>query len=294
METKIRKRGFLSYAHEDRQLANKLFSDLQKLNIPVWYDQENFDPNQDVDDLILNAIKESYFIVVLLTNNSVAKNGYIRKEIKLALNIATKLENKYSFIIPIRAEDCTPLPEELHGFRSFIDLFPNWGKGMAKLDGLIPYQGGLLDMDKKSAQEIQADLASFDIWKTISSKLLKDRNSLSVFVENSLRHLKDIPENLVSRKTKNISRQIKDFSTCLELHFVENCGKADPKTLCHICNAHGSVIHGTIEFSGFSASDYNDNYVAFCTECFWSFYDFEIDYLGTGPLKFDYKKNIYA
>jgi hypothetical protein len=90
-----------------------------------------------------------------------------------------------------------------------------------------------------------------------------------------------------------MTNDITDFAACIELNNIHDCGRRDEKTICTECKAKGSIIHGTMDIGGFSQSDYNDNYISFCEQCFWHYYDFEIDYLGSGPLKFDYGSNIY-
>jgi hypothetical protein len=292
MNNAKRRRGFLSYAHEDRAIANKLYDSLFKRGITLWYDQQNFRQDQSVDAQILNAIKESYFLVLLLTHTSVSKRGYIRKEIRLALDMQEKLQEGRSFLIPVRADECQPLSEEIYGMSSFVDLFNNWDDGISQIVRLIPIEGQVTDLSELSPLETQARICSSSDLPEIAKHLI-NRNEIKLFMENALRRLAGVDNNLLSRKSISIQRDKDDFATCLELHFVHDCGSLDPKTTCNRCGAVGSIIHGTIEMGGYSQSDYNDNYIVWCTECFSADYDFEIDYNGTGPLRFDYDRNVY-
>lgn len=287
-----KKRGFLSYAHEDRDTANRLFQSLNSQEIDVWYDQADFDPNQDVDSQILNALKESSFIIILLSKTSVAKKGYIRKEIRLALDMQQTLEPAHHFIIPVRIEECQPSREESGGLSHYIDLWPNWSDGITSIHQLIPQDGGKTDLANSSLHDIQTNLTNLEYLKE-TSVWLGGRRELTVFLENCVQRLLRLDDHVVSRKVINIEKYIDDFSACLELHYIHNCGELDPNTICHVCNSKGQIIHGVIDLGGYTPSDYNDNYISWCTNCFWSYYLFEIDYLGTGPLKFDYAKNIY-
>lgn len=287
-----RKNGFLSYALEDRSWADKLHSQLSSLGIDIWYDQRDFRSDQSVDDQVLNAIKESYFIILLLSKKSVSKQGYVRKEVKLALDMVRRLKPVHIFIIPTRIEDCHPKSDEIVGMPSYIDLFVDWMEGINRIDHLIPMEGDLTDLKGVSPLETQARIVDKDNLGGIVRKL-QGRHEISIFLENALVRLNTADASVLSRKILNLRNNVKDFAACIELHFLHECGRTDPKTKCNECGAIGSIVHGTIEMGGYSQSDYNDNYIVWCQECFSADYDFEIDYHGTGPLKFDYKKNIY-
>ncbi len=86
---------------------------------------------------------------------------------------------------------------------------------------------------------------------------------------------------------------LRSFSRCLELHYLHQCGAVDPDTQCHVCDSVGGIVHGTIDMGGYTPSDYNDNYIAWCVNCNWSSYEFQIDWRGTGPAPFNYKTNTY-
>src|SRR5437867_12054433 len=97
-------RGFLSYAHEDSDAAERLFVDLERLGFTLWFDRRNFRIEEDVDAQVLNAIKESYFFLIMLSPTSVSKDGYIRKEVRLAFDMIAGLGLSHGFIIPVRAD----------------------------------------------------------------------------------------------------------------------------------------------------------------------------------------------
>jgi hypothetical protein len=293
MATAKRKKGFLSYAHEDREWANRLYADLTALGINVWYDQHDFRSDQSVDDQILNAIKERYFIVLLLSKTSVSKQGYIRKEVKLGLDMIHHLQPGHVFIIPARIEDCQPTFEDIPSMTAAVDLFKDWGEGIKRIDRLIPAEGDATDLEGLSLLGVQSRLADVGTLCEIAQKL-RERNEILIFVQNALARLKAIDASVLSRKIRNMKNKLEDFAACMELHFVHACGEADPKTRCNLCGAVGSIVHGTIDMGGYSLSDYNDNYIVWCQECFSASYSFEIDYYGSGPLKFDYERNAYS
>jgi len=291
-------RGFFSYAHEDRAVAEKLFADLEQRDVRLWFDQRDFPPGPEdgfaayLDSQILNAIRESYFFVILLTPKSVSKEGYIRKEVRQALAMIRELGLERSFIIPVRAAPCTPSPEELDGLGHFVDLFPDWSAGVTQVRALLPANPACPDIATATPLEIQANLATLAYLRTTAAALA-ERSTLSVFLDNCLRRLRGIAPAVRSRKIEKIERGIDAFTACLQLHFTVGCGSLDPLATCRECSAKGTIIHGTVQIGGYSQSDYNDNYIVWCTACYWASYDFEIDYHGTGPLAFDYDTNSY-
>ncbi|MDR4468935.1 MAG: toll/interleukin-1 receptor domain-containing protein [Nitrospira sp.] len=286
-------RGFLSYAHEDWAAAERLFRDLESRGFRAWFDRRDFRAEEDVDAQVLNAIRESYFFLILVSPTSVSKDGYVRKEVKLVLNMIRGLGLERSFIIPVRLGDCRIRPDEVAGLGHYIDMFPNWSEGVSRVEALLPINTALPDIEGASPQFVQAGLADPQLLGQ-KALALKDRYAISVFFDNCFRRLQDLDSELVSRKIESIRDNVKDFVASVELHFVWKCGTKDDATRCHKCGAMGAIIHGTIDIGGYSQSDYNDNYFVWCTNCYWAYHDFEIDYQGTGPLKFDYATNTYA
>src|SRR5512140_1179810 len=171
MTLQKRKRGFLSYAHEDRNHANRIYENLNERGISVWYDQKDFMQEQDVDGQILNAIKESYFILLLLSSISVAKDGYIRKEIALALQMSARLRPEKPFLIPIRVEPCLPKEDEIGGMTVFIDLFTDWSRGIDAIERLVPFGNDKTDIENLSLHDIQTNITSLSYLRDISKQL---------------------------------------------------------------------------------------------------------------------------
>ena len=126
------------------------------------------------------------------------------------------------------------------------------------------------------------------------AKSLKHRHSIGIAIDNALSILRPTDSSVLSQKIENIRRYLKDFAVCLEMHYSEHAGEIDKKTVCHVCGAKGTIVHGVVDVGGKSPMDYNDNYVVWCTNCYWCDYTFEVDYNGTGPMKFDYKTNSFT
>ncbi|GAG21237.1 unnamed protein product, partial [marine sediment metagenome] len=131
MKEKI-KRIFISYAKEDSGAARKLFEHLQRAGFNPWLDTESILPGQRWRNAIRDAIRNSAYVLAILSNNSVSKRGYVQKELKEALEILDELPDSEIFIIPIRLDPCSPSNERLKDLQ-WLDLFPSWEKGLSKL-----------------------------------------------------------------------------------------------------------------------------------------------------------------
>lgn len=278
-------RGFLSYAHEDVDLAERVFGDLEREGVAPWFDRRHFSSGEDVDSQILNAIKESWFFLVILTPTSVSKEGYVRKEVKLALELRGATGESPGFLIPVRFGECCPRPEEVGGLAHFIDLVPDWKQGMDQVLSLVNARGSaasLRDTDPQAVQAMISDLA----WLESAAVELRTRTSITLLLANALRMLRSMDPSLLGRKVLNLQAGLEDMAACLELHYVERCGALVQTAACVSCGGVGGLVAGHADVGGWSMSDYNDNYITFCTRCYRAWHHSEIDYLGLGPRSF--------
>jgi hypothetical protein len=75
---------FLSYAHADRTLAQKVALGLKREGFDVWENLIDIFPGENWADKIAQALRESEAMVVLLTPNSLS-SPYVNSEISYAL-----------------------------------------------------------------------------------------------------------------------------------------------------------------------------------------------------------------
>jgi len=122
---------FISYASDDRQTARKLYEDLKKAGVKPWMDVEDLLPGQNWERTITQAIKESRFVIALLSSNSVLKRGFVQKELKNALDILDHYPDGDIFLIPVRIDNCE-IPEMIKRVH-FTDLFPSYEIGFKKI-----------------------------------------------------------------------------------------------------------------------------------------------------------------
>ena len=117
---------FLCHASQDKPAVRELYKRLAAEKwINPWLDEENLLPGQDFDLEIYKAARDSDSIIICLSKVSVAKEGYVNKEIRRALDAADEKPEGAIYIIPLRLDDCTPSFERLKKLH-YADYFtPN-------------------------------------------------------------------------------------------------------------------------------------------------------------------------
>jgi hypothetical protein len=116
-------RVFLCHASQDKPIVRELFQRLLAEGwIDPWLDEERLLPGQDWNLEIEKAVETSDAVVVCVSSTSVAKEGYIQKELRQVLDIA--LEKLYGaiFVIPVKLDKCE-LPRQLRD-RQALDYVP--------------------------------------------------------------------------------------------------------------------------------------------------------------------------
>lgn len=125
---------FISYSSGDRDQAQKIYEHLLALGSDPWYDQEDLLPGQDWNMEIRKGLDEADVILLCLSKKSVNKEGYVQKEMRLALDLALEVPDGRIFLIPARLEECD-LPYSLRNYQ-WVDLFTKngWDKLIKSLN----------------------------------------------------------------------------------------------------------------------------------------------------------------
>lgn len=114
-------RVFLCHASGDKPAVRELYQRLRADGIDAWLDEENLLPGQDWQRAIPKAVRESDAVIVCLSRSSITKAGYVRKEIKFALDVADEKPEDAIFLIPLKLEECD-VPERLSRWQ-WVNLF---------------------------------------------------------------------------------------------------------------------------------------------------------------------------
>jgi hypothetical protein len=120
---KVVLRIFISYAREDKEFLDRLFEELARHpDITPWLDTRNLLPGANWKDEILDEIERSDFILLLLSNRSIKKDGFVQREMREAIEKLSLIAPGNRVLIPIRVEECEPKHRELRLLNSPIQI----------------------------------------------------------------------------------------------------------------------------------------------------------------------------
>ncbi|GAB4370619.1 MAG: hypothetical protein OHK0021_13390 [Bryobacter sp.] len=125
-------RVFIAYAIEDAAAADAIFDALENAGMAPWMDRRCLQPGQNWPRIIESAIEATDFFLPCLSRNSVSKRGGFQSELRFALDVAQKQPLDHTYLVPVRLNDCR-VPRRLSREWQYIDLFPDWEAGLAKI-----------------------------------------------------------------------------------------------------------------------------------------------------------------
>jgi len=103
---------FISYATEDISQARELSLYLKENRFDPWLDKEKLKVGDNWDLKIKQALKNSDFVILLLSSTSIKKRGYFQREFKLALKYLEERLIDDTYILPVLLNECD-VPEQL-------------------------------------------------------------------------------------------------------------------------------------------------------------------------------------
>jgi hypothetical protein len=117
---------------EDRGPAEWLCGALEDQGVSPWMDICKLMPGQNWPRAIEGRHRDLRFLLRALSSRSVGKRGGFQAEIRYALDCALHIPFDEIFIVPVRL-DCRSVPRAVQREIQYIDLFPDWGRGLRKL-----------------------------------------------------------------------------------------------------------------------------------------------------------------
>ncbi len=132
---------FLCHSSGDKPRVRDLYKRLQADGFDPWLDEEDLLPGQKWQQEIPKAVRAADTILVCLSRDSIARDGYVQKEIKYALDAADEKPEETIFIIPLRFEDC-PLKLSQNSKNAKKSAIFMAGKGQLLTKFMARYTGG--------------------------------------------------------------------------------------------------------------------------------------------------------
>lgn len=97
---------FLSYASEDRQPARSIGDALAQAGIDVWLDESELGGGDAWDQKIRRQIREcDYFMPIVSAHTEARREGYFRREWRLAVERTLDMADDHLFLLPIVIDD---------------------------------------------------------------------------------------------------------------------------------------------------------------------------------------------
>jgi len=93
-------------------------------------------PGQNWPRAIQQAIETCDFFLACFSSHSVRKRGGFQAEIRYALDCARQVPLDQIFLVPVRLDPCE-VPRAVQAEFQWIDLFPDWNRGIAVLKAMI-------------------------------------------------------------------------------------------------------------------------------------------------------------
>ena len=119
-------RVFLCHASADKPAVRNLYRRLIHHGVAPWLDEEQLLPGQVWQQEIPAEVRNADVVIVCLSKSSITKEGYVQKEIRVALDVADEKPPGTIFIIPARLEGGLTLPQRLSELQ-WVDLFQDDG-----------------------------------------------------------------------------------------------------------------------------------------------------------------------
>jgi len=106
METHAPKAVFLSYASQDAEAARRIADALRAAGVEVWFDQSELRGGDAWDSKIKKQIRDcSLFVGVISAHTSARREGYFRREWKLAIERTLDRDDDLPFLLPVVIDD---------------------------------------------------------------------------------------------------------------------------------------------------------------------------------------------
>lgn len=156
---------FISYSRRDFDEVNEMVTRIQKALpwINIWFDLTGIESGDEFQNKIISAIDNSSIVIFALSDNSITKSKWTKKEVTYA-------NNKSKRIIPILLKGA-----KLDGWFLFefgnidcinINIDLQWNKLIRNLSGWFPNQKGYTDNNTISYKTLKNNSAKEEITTT--------------------------------------------------------------------------------------------------------------------------------
>jgi hypothetical protein len=102
---------FLSYAKEDAETADFLYSELRQRGVNVWKDDKSLRVGEHFKEAIEKAIRTCDLAIACLSSTSVNKTGYVQNEFRQIVDMQRYRPTGVPFVLPVKLDSCETPPQ---------------------------------------------------------------------------------------------------------------------------------------------------------------------------------------
>ena len=181
-ESKRPLKVFLCHAHSDKDTVKALYTRLTQDGVDAWLDDENLLPGQVWRTVIEESVRASDIVLVCLSNQSITKEGFVQKEIKIALDVADEKPEGTIYVIPARLDECV-VPSRL-GDLQWVDLYKD--NGYSRLLKALAVRGEQIEKSRVEKEDaIRHRLPTKDAPFTTQHNVLQQRRQSTTLQDAS-------------------------------------------------------------------------------------------------------------
>lgn len=125
---------FISYARENRSAIEPVIGYLRRHDIFVWEDEGLLLPGDHWESKIEHAISCADYFLLFISAETMERDGYKNRELRLALKKQSMKALGKRFIIPVLVDACEP-PDDLREFHWLRMWEPGWDTKLLRAIG---------------------------------------------------------------------------------------------------------------------------------------------------------------
>ncbi len=201
---------FISYARNDIEVARRLYNDLKKENITPWMDKEDILVGQEWEYEVEKAINNCSYILLLLSDNSVSKRGFVQKELKMALELYDRRPPSEIFLLPAIIDDCEPKDKRLQKIHR-ADFITSYEEGLRDLLKAIGVEA------KEPSDETAIEKDSLAKEEPLISETIFEENKIAAELKEPVTESEKLPEKEMETNCEVSDVELQKVETEAEL-----------------------------------------------------------------------------
>lgn len=136
---------FISYVHQNRNVVDRLTTELRNSGVTVWLDRNDIEPGTRWRDAIKNAIQSGKFLIACFSREySERDKTHMNEELTLAIDEMRERPSDTTWFIPILINE-TEIPsrrissvEDLRDIQA-VKLYEGWDIGISRILRVLRY-----------------------------------------------------------------------------------------------------------------------------------------------------------